>query len=159
MTTKTCSQCRRVLDLDQFHRDRHRKGGRRAHCRECQAARKAAYRQANPEEERARLAAWRAANPDKVRAHNWASKYRRRARRYGFPVVVKPFTVADVVSAYGDRCHQCGGPFDELDHYPTPVRDGGPHTLANVRPSCTPCNRVGRTQNRPKRAAGSEAAA
>jgi len=170
--TKTCPGCARVLDLDQFHRDRTRKDGRRAHCRECQAARKAAYRAAhaekvrarnaayraaNPEKVRARLAAWKAENPDKVRAGHWVSLYRSRARRYGIPVRVETFTVADVVATHGDRCHQCGGPFDELDHYPIPVRDGGAHTLANVRPSCTPCNR-GRTQNRPKRPAGSEAA-
>ncbi|RAI25116.1 HNH endonuclease signature motif containing protein, partial [Rhodoplanes serenus] len=43
---------------------------------------------------------------------------------------------------YGDGCAYCEtGEFEELEHY-TPVKAGGPHTLENVRPSCSACNRA-----------------
>lgn len=102
---------------------------------------------------RERARAWNAANRDKVREYGkayrearpevaWAAYYRSRARRYGLPVVEEDFTKADVIARYGDACAHCGGPFQELDHYPTSVRDGGHHTLDNVRPSCRRCNRA-----------------
>lgn len=56
------------------------------------------------------------------------------------PVIVEPFTRQDVVERYGDACHWCdAGAFEELDHEPA-VRDGGTHTLDDVRPSCMSCN-------------------
>ncbi|WP_193043168.1 HNH endonuclease [Mycolicibacterium baixiangningiae] len=81
--------------------------------------------------------AYPAANPH----IGWESMYRQRARQSGFEPVIETFTRADVIARYGDACAHCGGPFDELDHYPVPVRHRGPHTLENVRPSCTPCSR------------------
>ena len=45
-----------------------------------------------------------------------------------------------LVARYGDACFHCGGDFEELDHFPIPVSQGGPHALDNCRPSCTPCN-------------------
>lgn len=96
------------------------------------AAYKAEYQAANRE----RLAEYRADNPH----IGWESKYRTRAREFGFEPVIESFTRAELTARYGDACAHCGGPFEELDHYPVPVALGGAHTLDNTRPSCGPCN-------------------
>lgn len=75
---------------------------------------------------------------------NWPWEYRRRMARFGLEITepVEEFTRDDVIQRYGDRCYHCGvRPFEELDHYPIPVRAGGPHTRENVKPACIPCNR------------------
>jgi 5-methylcytosine-specific restriction endonuclease McrA len=36
-------------------------------------------------------------------------------------------------------CWMCGGPFEHIEHV-KPLAVGGPHILANLRPSCAPCN-------------------
>lgn len=36
-------------------------------------------------------------------------------------------------------CWMCGGPFEHIEHV-KPLAMGGPHILANLRPSCAPCN-------------------
>ena len=41
---------------------------------------------------------------------------------------------------FGNKCWICGGPFQEIDHV-IPLAKGGLHTLSNLRPSCTYCNR------------------
>jgi 5-methylcytosine-specific restriction endonuclease McrA len=107
--------------------------------RESIRARDRARYAADPEAARAYERAYRAANPHIA----WVARYRQRAKRVGFVPVVEPFTRADLVAAYGDKCWHCGGPFDELDHFPVPVMLGGPHTLKNCRPACRRCNVTG----------------
>lgn len=144
---KRCTKCARDLPPDAFAKWR-------ASCRDCEAAWQAAYRAANREKIAAQQAARYAANRARILAQQaayraaaphagWADTYRRRVQRLGLLPLVADFTRADVVGRYGDWCFHCGGPFEELDHWPIPVRDGGPHTLDNVRPSCTRCNRRG----------------
>lgn len=112
------------------------------------------YRAENAEAIAATEAEWYEANRGKVSEKNaryradrpdvfWRSEYRRRMKRFGHDVVVvEEFTRADVIAAYGDACWHCGGPFEEPDHFPIPVSQGGPHSLDNVRPSCITCNRA-----------------
>lgn len=112
------------------------------------------YRAENAEEIAATEAEWYEANRDKVSEKNaryranrpdvfWRSDYRRRMKRFGHDVtVVETFTKVAVVATYGDACWHCGGSFEELDHFPIPVSQGGPHSLDNVRPSCITCNRA-----------------
>lgn len=105
------------------------------------------WREANREQVAARMAEWRAANRAHLRqyaidnAHfGWAARYRRRCAHAGLEPVVEHFTRADVVTRYGDSCTYCEtGEFEHLDHF-IPIKDGGPHTLDNVRPSCAACN-------------------
>lgn len=73
----------------------------------------------------------------------WESWYRRRAKRYGTEPVVESFTREELVERYGDKCAHCGGPFEELDHFPVAIVHGGAHTLENCKPSCAACNSVG----------------
>jgi HNH endonuclease len=147
---RACSKCGEAKPLDKFRRDPKGKQGVAASCKACKTAQDAAYRALNRDRRRAALRAHYAAKRDKGRADRrayhaanphigWSKCYRERARRYGFIPVVEPFTRADVIDHYGDACHYCGAAFEELDHY-VAVRDGGPHSLENVRPSCAACN-------------------
>jgi len=47
---------------------------------------------------------------------------------------------AEVFITKGRRCFHCGRPATSVDHYPVPAALGGPSTLANLVPSCGPCN-------------------
>lgn len=90
-------------------------------CRACSNAEHRAYRRRNPH-------------------ILWKSAYRKRARAYGFDLVIEDFRFEDVVRTYGGRCAYCpSGKFEELDHF-IPICKGGTHVLTNVRPSCAACN-------------------
>lgn len=80
---------------------------------------------ANREQYSATRKAYQAANPHIF----WESNYRWRARKFGFDAELESFTRDDLIARYGDACHHCGGPFEELDHHPVPVLAGGAHTL------------------------------
>ena len=47
---------------------------------------------------------------------------------------------AEVFRVKGRQCWHCGRPAATVDHYPIPAALGGPSTLANLVPSCQPCN-------------------
>lgn len=142
---RTCPECTRSLPIDQFGKNRSRKDGLQTYCKKCHADRQRAWRTENPEY----LAEWRASHPGYQAAYKaanpryvWEAAYRARMKRMGHPVeTVDPVTRDEVITEYGDKCWHCGGPFQELDHYPIPVSHAGPHTLSNVKPACTPCNR------------------
>lgn len=70
----------------------------------------------------------------------WEHDYAIRAKRFGFEVVMESFTKADLIARWGDACFHCGGPFEELDHWPVPICRGGHHSLESTRPSCQQCN-------------------
>lgn len=163
---KACGGCGEVKPLNDYHRNRSTKDGRQHECRTCRREQDRRRREASPDAARERVRRWKAENREAVResmrrwrAENreaelerarrywvehpekrWENNYRQRVRQFGFEPVVVPFTRADLVAAYGDACWHCGGPFEHLDHYPVPVKAGGPHTLENVRPSCAACN-------------------
>lgn len=119
---KTCTKCGEAKPLEQFSRAVKHHDGLAYWCRPCQST---------------FHAEWWAANPHR----GWANYYRRRARKFGFQPIVDDFRKSDVVTTYGDSCAYCTtGTFEELDHL-VPIKSGGRHTLDNVRPSCTACNR------------------
>lgn len=70
---------------------------------------------------------------------------RRRAIKLGNQAdFVTTQDVLDLVSSYDGRCYCCGRPFSAdlpvtLDHW-QPLARGGAHTVANLRPACSPCN-------------------
>ena len=86
---------------------------------------------------KAYLADYLLTNPNKW----WESYYRERSLKAGFLPVVVSFTREDLIERHGSVCVHCGGPFEELDHYPVPVSQGGSHDLDNCVPSCATCNR------------------
>lgn len=130
---KVCSKCRECKPLGEFGRRSYANPKPRARCLKCEADYGAAYRAAGRTADRA---AYEAKNPH-VR---WVINYRSRARGYGFPPVIVPFTRAELIARYGDACYHCGGPFEHLDHFPVPVARGGSHSLDNCVPSCASCN-------------------
>lgn len=143
-----CPSCDKDLPISSFGKNRSRKDGLQTYCRTCHAARQKQWRTDNP----TYLTDWRSSNPAYHAAHRkerpdiyWRLSYKDRMKAFGFPVVVvEDFTREDVIAAYGETCHHCStGGFEELDHFPIPVRQAGPHSLKNVRPSCGPCNRRG----------------
>ena len=81
---------------------------------------------------------WKDRNPKKCRAIHSLKRARKRA------ATIIPISSADVMlrmSVFGFRCAYCPGPFEEIDHL-KPLSKGGPHCLANLRPSCMKCNRT-----------------
>lgn len=137
MDEKPCKRCGEVKPLEDFHRQARGLGGRKSHCKECTRITEAEWYAKNADRKRSASLKYNKDNPHQV----WVQAYRVRAKKYGFEPVIGDFTKQDVIDRYGDRC-RCGGPFEELDHYPIPVCDGGPHTIDNVRPSCRRCNRL-----------------
>ena len=107
------------------------------------------YRRLNRDRRREQYRQWLEANRERVRQYRrenrhigWKNLYKQRSLRRGFTPVIEDFTAEDVIARYGDHCAYCEtGAFENLDHY-VPVKDGGPHTLDNVRPSCFSCNRA-----------------
>ncbi|MGP5376393.1 HNH endonuclease [Brachybacterium alimentarium] len=151
-TTKRCTRCREAKPLEEYSRDKLGRYGRKSRCKPCAVASTLAWRAQNTERYREYQAAYQVANADRIRermtgwrAENphvrWESDYRSRARKFGFMPVVEHFTRDELTARYGNACAHCGGPFEELDHYPVPVALGGAHSLENCRPSCVPCNR------------------
>ena len=163
-TEKTCTKCGETKPLEEFNRSKSGKSGRAARCKKCERRYREENREAIAERERRYYEENREAIAERERRYyeenreaiaeqrrryreenphvNWASGYRFRAAKYGFPLMIEDFTKADVIAKYGARCAYCEtGEFEELEHY-TPVKAGGPHTLENVRPSCFPCNRA-----------------
>ncbi len=166
VTTKTCRKCGHAKELSEYTKHKDGEFGLSPRCRDClredRAAkadeareRARAWRLANPEKAKEKSRAWyqanreRAiataqayveANAEKVAERKKAWLYVRRASGFGFNPEVEHFTGADMVERYGDSCFYCeAGAFEQVDHY-VPVSKGGPHTLANVRPSCASCN-------------------
>ena len=145
MDSKTCTKCGETKPLDLFHKNSRAKDGKRPDCKLCVNARNAAwelanradYLAANREQISARAAAYyRNAEPGVF----WERTYRQRAKKFGFEPVIESFTREELIARWGDECVHCGGPFEHLDHYVTPVFRGGAHTIENCRPSGAPCN-------------------
>lgn len=170
---KTCTKCGEQKPLEEYSRQRLGKLGRRANCKTCAKAYRAAnldrhrardheYAAANRQKILARQAEWRVGNRSRLRKQQaeyaavnrdrilkqwadnphfgWEANSRQRMRRAGFEPIIEHFTRDDLIARYGDACAHCGGPFEQLDHYPVPISRGGAHTLDNCRPSCADCN-------------------
>ena len=164
--TKRCTKCGEVKSLEEFHRDRRGKDGRRARCRSCVGE----YARANRERGTEAMRQWRAKNPErnrrnsqrwheqnreevnarrrKHRAENphgdWESDYRKRSRAADCIPVVRSFTREELIEFWGNgaRCVYCDGPFEEIDHL-QPIALGGVHAVETVVPSCSGCNQEG----------------
>ncbi|WML63658.1 HNH endonuclease signature motif containing protein [Rhodococcus sp. AH-ZY2] len=101
------------------------------------------YRAAN----RHKMEAWRTANRDRILAYNRMYEPRMlelvKARQSTIKSRTVPFTVEQLtarLSYFGNRCWICSGEAEHLDHV-KPIKSGGWHMLANLRPACARCNR------------------
>lgn len=109
------------------------------------------YQSPDPEVGRARSRRWHAANKEYAATQfaEWRKsnlgvmaehERKRRARKQS--VLTLEFTakeLADKMGFWGNRCWMCHGPFEAVDHV-KPIAKGGPHILANLRPTCRACN-------------------
>ena len=80
------------------------------------------------------------ANPERWAAINKRAYAARRARKKRASIF--PFSAPQLAARmayFGNACWMCGGAFEHIDHV-KPLSKGGPHMLANLRPSCGSCN-------------------
>lgn len=155
-----CRDCKRAADRE-YH-SRHL-GARKATKRKQYARNSQAYKKramdayaADPETVKRRASEWRKANPERrkqivaasaKRRHELSPERRREVwrRRHAAikrGVAVYQFTASDValkVAYWGSACWVCRSPYQAIDHV-KPLKKGGPHMLANLRPICTSCN-------------------
>ena len=150
---KTCRTCGEAKPLTEYHRHARSADRLDGRCKACKRVRfEDAWRHTAGAREKAQ--GW----PSSRRYHaenpqiRWESRYRIRCRQYGIKPSIESFTRAELMARYGDACVHCGGPFEELDHYPVPVALGGAHSLDNCVPACAPCNRAGARTARDARA-------
>lgn len=131
---KTCSKCGQTLPVKSFSYDRHKKGGRRNFCKECDAEKVRQYRVDHPEQVRLAGRNWQRNNKDKVRASTkrWEQNnpeklktmrrawYRANSLRIAEETRNKRHKLRDeVINAYGGCCGCCGenaALFLTLDH-------------------------------------------
>lgn len=166
---KTCTKCGESKPLDQYHRNGRAHDGRKSHCKACVLAREALrrtrpevkarsaewhaeYYADNRERLLARVAEYQSRPEVKARLADyrstkshifWESDYRARVEKYGYGHLIpsmQSFTRDELIAKYGGECAHCGGPFEQLDHWPVPVTRGGVHSLDNCVPSCKACN-------------------
>lgn len=142
---RVCKDCVRAAERHRYTltRERHRETNRAWASENREYYREAGRRwyKRNREARRAQIDAYRAARPEWDAERNREQARRRRARIAG--VLTIPFT-ADQLSAriayYGGRCWICrSANYEEMDHV-KPIKAGGPHILANLRPACRSCN-------------------
>lgn len=151
----TCRGCLRVKAVEEFGKDKAQKSGRRSRCKTCCAAATAAFRETHPTYK----ADWQKRNKDKVSVHSaryrdshvsWHLRYpevsqamnqRRRAREAAAPGFATPEQIIARMEFFGLRCWMCSSPYSEVDHV-KPLSKGGSNWPSNLRPICTPCNRV-----------------
>jgi|GEM_PF-2892728 len=103
------------------------------------------YQAENRDKVRANQKRWRLNNPERARESARLASHRRRARIYATQVVdFTPEQLEQKFAYYGHSCYLklpglCTGAFDQIEHV-KPLSKGGAHLLANLRPSCEPCN-------------------
>lgn len=79
--TKPCCSCKRILDLEQFHKSKANRDGRNTKCKECNRREALARYHANKDEINEKRAATRLADLEKHRAAGRAN-YRRHAEQF-----------------------------------------------------------------------------
>lgn len=126
--------------------------------------RQSRYYQSHKEQEAARTKKWAHDNKEKLKLQRktryqndkgraLSHVHKRRARKLGNGV--EPYTRTDMLDTYGSNCYLCGLPIDlsvsgkvgspgwerglHIEHV-VALKDGGPDTINNVRPSHGRCN-------------------
>lgn len=148
---KRCNVCHETKLRDEFYRNRSNADGLQRACKPCMRSITAKHYAENKAARNSRKLEYYAEDAEALNAKNsqrrklkpeadWKHEYVRRCRRYGITPILDDFTKADVRDRWGGLCVYCGEPgFEHLEHA-NPVKAGGSHTLANVRPSCGACN-------------------
>lgn len=158
-STKWCRSCQAA-----YYREWRKKNPEKAKARDAKDREKRVeYFRQKAREQQARLTdeqrrrkreyqrRWYQRNKADLNARNkeWQSAHRdayrfilRKSRALKHGVVYIPFTaeqLAAKLAYWGNRCWVCGIPASHTDHV-KPLKKGGAHALANIRPICPACN-------------------
>jgi hypothetical protein len=81
-TGKTCTKCGEWKPLEEFHRDKAKKFGRRTECKKCVCEKERKRYEENPEKARERQRKWRKEKPEKGRERQckWRKEKPEKAR-------------------------------------------------------------------------------
>lgn len=133
---ETCYTCDVTRPLRDFAVDRSRPSGYRRVCAVCRAEYDRRRYRRHRGQILSRQLEYRRAHPHL----GWEAGFRTRCRKHGLSQLIESFNRDELIAAHGDRCFDCGCPWDQLDHR-IPVAAGGSHDLGNCRPICARCNR------------------
>ena len=147
--SKACSRCQVQKPASAFNKNKTRKFGLSAECKECIAIRSKADRLKHPEKFSARnkkySAIYAKKHPEKY------AQYTRKRRASKASAISERYTNQDILDTWGTDCHICLAPVDliaprvgpgeglHLDHV-IPLSKGGNDTISNVKPSHGRCN-------------------
>jgi 5-methylcytosine-specific restriction endonuclease McrA len=133
---KICSKCKTKKFSTEFHKCSGKKDGLSTYCKSCNMDIRRIYHLNNKEKENKNSNKHYFLNKDQHLQKS--AKWRMRLLK---GTIVK-FSAAQLdqrMSVFGYKCAYCGGKFEHMDHV-IPLSKGGPHCLANLRPSCAHCN-------------------
>lgn len=138
------SGCAEVFPVSEFHKDSGSADGLSARCKSCNIAQVKKWYDDNPD----RAREWRESRREWVRLHGGAYRARKLGNdvdSFGWPDLLEYWSSIGV--SY-DRCHLCGevGEYGgreglHIDHV-IPIARGGSHSMDNLRPACSSCNRM-----------------
>ena len=127
-----CGDCKRLLPVKQFHRDRGRKCGYTRYCKTCCQVRTQAWRVANPDKARKCQNAWRRENASRV------AEYDRRQHLKAYGLTQDDYDA--MLARQGGRCAACGSDNPGNRRYARFLVDHD-HVTGTVRALlCNPCN-------------------
>ena len=153
---KFCSKCNKEKSLDEFGKDKYKKGGVSSWCKKCCNERnknwkvvnsekvnkyKRKYYAANLDKERKRVYEWYSINPGKVSEYNL--NWRTRRNGNGGKFTNKEWQ--ELKKKHNYMCLRCKRYEPEIkltvDHI-KPLIFGGENTVKNIQPLCKSCNSI-----------------
>lgn len=141
---KFCAKCGDEKPVSDYHNN-----GKHCYCKPCNSAIRAEWYAKNKARARATIRAYQEANPDWVRAMGRLTAAAYRARKNG-AIVDGVMVTASAIrlrwSMWGDKCYLCHAAATETDHV-IPIKSGGLHVPANLRPICRSCNATKNASN------------
>lgn len=145
--TQICCVCAQGKPLEDYHRDRKKKNGHSARCKECHRAYLQEWRRRNSSTLKTYDTVYRAVNRDRIRQNQnryyarnkSAIKVKQRLREPLRRGGREPGSIEYVAIIEHDPCAYCGHPSEHIDHI-TPIAGGGNSSWTNLTASCAACN-------------------
>lgn len=137
---QTCKKCGEEKPLEDFHKDKTLKNGRKKKCKVCVIGETTEWNRANTDKRTAAQYRWREKNPEVFKALSVRTSSERRARMLGTKTgYLTPDFVTTLMKFY-KKCLKCGSTENlQVDHV-IPLALGGTHELKNFQILCGSCN-------------------